>query len=303
MSEILLFKNRNGSAELIKSEPVGLEKQLQTFIENNLETIFGIQLLASEYAIPGGRMDSLGLDENNSPVIIEYKRNANDNVINQGLFYLNWLVDHKGDFQILVQGKLGMEVTVEWTNPSVICIASDFNKYDEHAVNQMQKNILLYRYKKYGDELLLLEGVNTPLQPIKVSHHSTVDAKSEWIREDTDVYNRYMKAPPQRQAVFDEVKAFALSLSDEIKEVYLKHYVAFRVTRNFMTVQISQSKVLIYLSLDVEEYQDILAEEQIRNVREIGHYGTGDLEVELYSLEDFERYKYLIQEAYERNVT
>ena len=302
MSEILLFKNRNGSAELIMSEPVGLEKHLQTFIEDNLETIFGIRLLASEYVIPGGRMDSLGLDENNSPVIIEYKRNSNDNVINQGLFYLNWLVDHKGDFQILVQEKLGMDIAVEWTNPSVICIASDFNKYDEHAVNQMQKNILLYRYKKYGNELLLLEGVNTPLQPIKASQ-STVAAGSEWILEDTNVYSRYVKAPPRIQEVFDEVKGFALSLSDEIKEVYLKHYLAFRVTRNFITAQITQSKVLLYLSLDVEGYQDILPEERIRDVREIGHYGTGDLEVELHSLEDFERYKYLIQEAYERKVT
>lgn len=144
--------------------------------------------------------------------------------------------------------------------------------------------------------------MNTPLQPIK-ANHATAPAGSEWTREDANVYSRYVKAPPQIQAVLDEVKGFALSLSDEIKEVYLKHYIAFRVTRNFMTAQISQSKVLLYFSLDVEEYQDILAEEKIRDIRKIGHYGTDDLEVELHFLEDFERYRYLIQEAYEGNVT
>lgn len=300
MSEILLFKNENGKAQLIKSEPAGLEKELQLYIENNLETIFGIRLLASEYTITDGRMDSLGIDENNSPVIIEYKRYANDNVINQGLFYLNWLLDHKGDFQILVQEKLGENIDVDWTNPSVICIASDFNKYDEHAVNQMQKNILLYRYKNYGDDLFLLEGVNKPLQPIKASKvHESNDV--EWTLEDTNVYQKYIKSNTDIAKVFDEVTNYALSLSDEVKEVYLKHYVAFRTTRNFVTMQISQTKVKLYLSLDVDEFSDILSDSNIRDMREKGHYGTGDLEVELQSLDDLEKYKYLIKDSYHKN--
>jgi RecB family endonuclease NucS len=59
---------------------------------------------ASEYITTNkGRIDSLGLDENNCPVIIEYKRHANQNVINQGLFYLNWLLDHKGDLEVVVR--------------------------------------------------------------------------------------------------------------------------------------------------------------------------------------------------------
>lgn len=297
MSEILLFRNTNGKATLIKSESVGLEKQLQKFVEDNLKEIFGIQLLASEYTISDGRMDSLGIDENNSPVIIEYKRHSNDNVINQGLFYLNWLVDHKGDFQILVQQKLGSDIEVDWTNPSVICIASDFNKYDEHAVIQMQKNILLYRYKKYGNELFLLEGVNNPLQPIK-SRSRVTPKDVAWSRKDTSVYEKYSKSYSNIQEVFDEVKEFALSLSDEVKEVYLKHYVAFRVTQNFITKQIFQDKVKLYISLDVDDYSDILEEGNVRDVRNTGHYGTGDLEVELYSLEDLEVYKYLIEDAY-----
>ena len=69
----------------------------------------GVRFLASEYRITDGRMDTLGIDENDAPVIIEYKRSSNENVINQGLFYLNWLVDHKGDFELLVQRELDME--------------------------------------------------------------------------------------------------------------------------------------------------------------------------------------------------
>ena len=63
-----------------------------------METFFGFRFLKSEYVITAGRMDSIGIDENNSSVIFEYKRSSSENVINQGLFYLDWLLDHKADF-------------------------------------------------------------------------------------------------------------------------------------------------------------------------------------------------------------
>ena len=101
----------------LKKQNFRNEKELQTFVEQNMESLFGIRFLASEFTTSkqhGGRIDSLGLDENNSPVIIEYKWGEKDNIINQGLFYLDWLVDHKGDFQLLVQNKLGNNVEVDF---------------------------------------------------------------------------------------------------------------------------------------------------------------------------------------------
>ncbi|MCL7466845.1 hypothetical protein MXB90_17640, partial [Phaeovulum sp. NW3] len=67
------------------------------------------------------------IDENGSPVIIEYKRTSSENVINQGLFYLDWLMDHRGDFEVLVMKTLGTEAanTIDWTAPRLICIAAD----------------------------------------------------------------------------------------------------------------------------------------------------------------------------------
>ena len=156
MSEIKLFSVNGHVEERVSSEAV-LEKELQTLIENNMETFFGVRFLKSEYAITNGRMDSIGIDENNSPVIFEYKRSQNENVINQGLFYLDWLLDHKADFKLLVIEKLGMEAAdgIDWSVPCVICIARNFTKYDVHAVNQMQKNIKLVSYRKYDGDLIL----------------------------------------------------------------------------------------------------------------------------------------------------
>src|SRR5699024_10829484 len=83
------------------------ESELEHLIEKNLEVLFSVDFLATEYALSGGRIDSLGIDENNCPVILEYKRNMNENVINQGLFYLEWLLDHKADFELLVLNQFG----------------------------------------------------------------------------------------------------------------------------------------------------------------------------------------------------
>jgi hypothetical protein len=145
---------------------VALERSLQTLIEANMETLFGVRLLASEYSTGirhGGRMDSLGIDENGSPVIFEYKRAVNESVINQGLFYLDWLMDHRGDFKVLVLDRFGTEAAeaIDWRNPRLICVASGFTKYDEHAVNQMNRSIDLVRYRDFEGELLALELIHS----------------------------------------------------------------------------------------------------------------------------------------------
>ena len=97
-----LFKIKNISVAKLSTIDSDKEKNIQTLFEKNLQIILNVDFLATEYSTSfGGRIDTLGIDKNGSPVIIEYKRNQNDNVINQGLSYLRWLLDHKADFEIL----------------------------------------------------------------------------------------------------------------------------------------------------------------------------------------------------------
>jgi hypothetical protein len=132
MSDIKLFRIGQASVTELPTQSPQVEKSLQNLFETNLEALLGVRFLASEFStgpVHGGRIDTLGIDEDGSPVIIEYKRSVNENVINQGLFYLDWLMDHKKDFLWLVMDKLGKESAdkVEWGAPRLICIAGDFN--------------------------------------------------------------------------------------------------------------------------------------------------------------------------------
>jgi RecB family endonuclease NucS len=105
MADMKLFRLEKDDVAEITARSVAVEKSLQSLIERHLEKFMSVRFLASEYSTGKthkGRIDTLGIDENGSPVIIEYKRALNENVINQGLFYLDWLLDHKAEFELLV---------------------------------------------------------------------------------------------------------------------------------------------------------------------------------------------------------
>lgn len=170
MSDIKLFNVGTGTVSELVGATDTIEKSVQTLFETNLEALLGVRFLASEYTTTnGGRIDTLGLDRDGLPVILEYKRTLNENVINQGLFYLNWLMDHRKDFQWLVLEKLGKADAerVDWSAPRLICIAGDFSKYDDDAVRQIERNIELIRYRRFGPELLMLDLVAA--RSVKVS--------------------------------------------------------------------------------------------------------------------------------------
>lgn len=162
MGDLKLFRVQNGTAVELRGAALALEKPLQALIERNMEALFGVRFLASEHSTGkkhGGRIDSLGLDENGSPVIFEYKRSVNENVINQGLFYLDWLLGHRAEFELLVMKKLGAAAAeqIDWTAPRLMCVASDFTRYDEHAIAQINRSIELVRYRDYAGEFLTLD--------------------------------------------------------------------------------------------------------------------------------------------------
>lgn len=303
MAEIKLFSYSDSVVEL-PAKSVDFEKELQTLIETNMESFFGVRFLKSEFTIANGRIDSLGLDENNCPVIFEYKRSSNENVINQGLFYLDWLLDHKADFFKLVMETVDLTTAnnIDWSVPSVICIANDFTKYDEHAVNQMQKNIKLVRYRKYENRLILFEFLNAPkVKALKDNKEIILSKqnKSEKPFSDKTFEERLQVLPQQIATLYSSISSFILSLGDDITENQLKFYVAFKKIRNIICVEIFKNRIIMHLSINPKTVK--LEKNFTRDMTEINHYGTGDLEIVIKNMEDFEKAKPLIEKAYNIN--
>lgn len=305
MSKIKLYRISQKKAQEVPSSTTELEKSLQEIIEKNLDSLLGIRFLRSEYGTGkthAGRIDTLGIDENGCPVIIEYKRAINENVINQGLFYLDWLLDHKAELKLLVMDKLGKEAAdgIDWLAPRLICIASDFTKYDEHAVKQINRNIDLLRYRQFGEDLLALdlvwrttadalenpEGVRRRV-PKKKSADSD-DAKLEKIVEALD---------PEMRDFYESLRAFILALGDDVTQRRLKLYYAYSRIKTFASVVVQKNKLLVYLHLNPDEVQ--LEEGFARDVRRIGHWASGDLVLTVSNKEHLTKAQPLIARSYE----
>lgn len=299
MADIKLF-NIKGKVQEYQSGTVTLEKELQTVIENNMETFFGVTFLTSEYrTTDGGRMDSIGIDENHCPVIFEYKRSVKDSVINQGLFYLNWLLDHKDSFKVLVIEKLGLKAaeTIDWTMPRVICVAGDFTKYDESAIKQMNRNISLIRYKKFGNDLLMFEQINENIAAVIEDNTAVISTKSKNLGKSFADHKK--EAPSAILNIYEDIRNFVLSLGDDITENQLKFYVAFKKIKNIVCVEIFNNKLILHLKLNVTtvDYEEGFT----RDTSGIGHYATGDVEVTIKNRTDYEKAKILIERAYNEN--
>ena len=315
MSDIKLFRLVAGTATELQGDASDLEKPLQTLIEGNLDALLGIRFLASEYSTGkthAGRIDSLGLDENNCPVILEYKRSVGENVINQGLFYLDWLMDHQAEYKLLVMDRLGKLAAdaIDWTAPRLVCIAADFTKYDGHAVQQINRNIELIRYRRFGEELLLLELANAANanvakstntrggKPAKVGPTIVNDVPNAKPGGSDRSYAEWLPLlSPLLSELIASIEGYVLALGDDVQRKELKLYVAFKRLKNFATVVLQKNRVLLYLHLDPEKVVPMPPNGQ--DVRQKGHWGTGDLELSLSSQSDLEAAKPMIQMAYE----
>ena len=287
--------NDQGKIKQIKKKEITLEKELQSLIEKNLNELFGITFLASEYSTGvrhGGRMDTLGIDENNSPVILEYKKNKNQNIINQALFYLDWLVDHESAFEILVRDKLENKVEVDWSAPRVLCIAEEFKKYDTYAVEQMKRPIELIQYRYFENNLFVLD-ILTPTEENKVGKNTK--------NKEYSIKDHLKKGSKNTIKLFNELRDYITELGDDVVESPRKFYLAYRVIRNFVCLEIHKKHLLLYLRLDPNNID--LDNAILRDVSEIGHFGTGDLEVRVENKDDIYFTKSLIEKAYENCIT
>ena len=104
-----LFTVANTALQQVAQSKFTSEKVLQNLVEKNLDTVFKCRLVATEFSTGtqhAGRIDTLALSEDDNPVIIEYKVVESSDLVNQSLFYLSWIHDHRGDFEIAAQRAL-----------------------------------------------------------------------------------------------------------------------------------------------------------------------------------------------------
>ena len=150
-------------------------------------------------------------------------------MINQALYYLDWLLDHKGEFELLVHRCLGKNVRVDWSAPRVLCVADSFALYDTYAVSQMGRAIQLVEYKIFAGGLLLVSVVGTGEQ------RSGTRGRGQVLPPSVDEHLGRAKGPMREIA--EELRQYLLDLGEDISEGAVLGYIAYRTTRNFCCLE------------------------------------------------------------------
>ena len=303
-----LFSISDNLLSSVRQTNFDKEKNLCSLIEKNLQPVFNCRLVASEFSTGSqhnGRIDTLALSEDNNPVIIEYKKAESSAVINQSLFYLAWLHDHRGDFQVAVRKVLGSDVEIDWSDVRVICIAPNYRKYDLYAVQMMGVSLELWTYRLFENNTIYLEEV---FQKAFIQT-TDLDHKNSAIKSDSDkalpmrrieayTYQGHAEGKPAYIIeLAEDVREFVLQLDTAIEEAPRKQYVAYKISQNIVCMELRRDKLLLYLKLDPTSIEPF--PELARDVREVGHCSTGDLELSISSAEDFEVAKQYIELAYQ----
>ncbi|MGC4998397.1 DUF5655 domain-containing protein [Streptomyces sp. DT195] len=309
MAELMMFRrDANGQGIELSGSTVALEVELQRRVEAGLEQMLGIRFVASEYATGPwhrGRIDTLGLDENGRPVVIGFKKGSDSGVLSQAVSYLSWLRSAQHEFEALVGKVLGSEAaeSIDWRRPRVVCLAAGFSHHDRVAVQRLPERIDLVRYRVFEGGLLSLLLVYSSPGP-----SGAASSRRTWERETAVDSSTALPVAPSPSGVglvpeclrdlYAELDD-ALTSWGEVEVAPLRHYIAYRRLVNVASVifRPKHEAILVYLRLDPDSV--VLEEGFTRDMRGIGHLGTGDLEVRLASAADLEKAAPLIRRAFE----
>jgi len=301
-----LFKISNQI--LTKILPLNLtkEREIQKLFERNLVSILNVDFLATEYSTSfGGRIDSLGIDKAGCPVIIEYKLTQNDNVINQGLSYLKWLLDHKADFELLCKSK-NISSSIDWTYPRVICVAESYNKFDLDTVELLPIKIELLRYKLYDDNILQLESENQKI--VKISTAKIFEKSKKEKLQITKLQKEYLiedhikKGPEEIKSIFFNLREMITSLDEDITEEPKKYYIAYKLATNFVDIEIRSKDLKVFLNIPSGKLNDPFnIARDLTKPKPIGHWGNGDYETLIKNKADLNKVFDLIKQSYNYN--
>lgn len=280
------------------------ELDIQKITENNLEKIFGLEYLTSEMSLNNLRIDTLAFNrELNAFVIIEYKKDRNFSVIDQGFAYLSLLLNNKADF-ILEYNKCRKESwdkkSVEWSQSRVLFISPMYTKYQIQAANFRDLPFELWEIHNFDKNVVIYNQIRPSdrSESIKV-----IGQSNELVREITreiEVYteeDHVQSVPNHIRDLYEEFKEKVLGFGDDIEMKALKKYVAFKTKSNFVSVIFQKSQLKLILTIPKGSLNDPFG--LARDVSNIGHWASGDYEIILKTDSNLNDILLLVRQSYE----
>lgn len=300
-----LFSIKGKKLNKLREISLKKEKTIQSITESNLKEIFNFKFIKTEFKVGNLRIDTLGFDtELKSFVIIEYKKEKNISVVDQGFAYLALLLNNKAEFILAFQEATGKNMRkndVDWTQSKVIFISPYFTKYQKQAINFQDLPMELWEFNKFENNTILFNKLESPDTTASIT---TVTSKSKVVksvREEITPINEetHLKVPDEIKELYHEIKSRICDLGSDIEIKPLKVYIAFKIERNFADIHIQKSQIKIWLNLPKGRLED--SKGISKDVSKLGHYGNGDYELTITPKDNLDYAMTLIRQSYEYN--
>jgi predicted transport protein len=301
-----IFSIKANKLMKVKERPFENEREIQKITETNLGEIFNLELVGSEITIGNLRMDSLAFNrETKSFNIIEYKRDKNFSVIDQGYAYLSLLLNNKADIILEYNERMSRPLKredVDWSQSRVIFISPRYTLYQRQAIEFKDLPMEIWEVKRYENDTILYSQIKVQESSESITVIGTQDEVVHKVSREVKVYSEdwHLEGIPESIIeLYEEMKQRILNFGEGIELVPRKHYIGFKVNTNFIDIHPQKSQIKIWINLNIGELDD--PKRIARDVSNIGHWGNGDYEIIIRPSEDIDYLMMLVKQSYKEH--
>jgi len=261
-----LFSHKGNELSSLKEKPFKLEKEMQKLFEANLEILTGLRLVKSEFAIKGQRFDTLAYDvDSKSFVIIEFKRERNFSVVDQGVSYLNLMLENKAEFIVEYNESQQQNLKrsdVDWSQSKVIFVSPSFTDFQKQASNFKDLPIELWEIKQYQDDIIVVNPVKkSKAAPTIKTIQSSTNSELEKVTKEVKVYtedDHLQGKSDWVKELYEAYKIAILHLADDIAVMSKKLYISFeKEKRIILDVVIQSQELKLYINTQNGNFSDL----------------------------------------------
>lgn len=298
-----LYKLINSSAlSLLKEKPFKLEKEIQKLFEENLLQITGLEIVKSEFSIKGKRIDTLAYDmQSNAFIIIEYKRDKNTSVVDQGFTYLSLMLENKADFVLSYNETLKKTLhsnTVDWSQTRVVFVSPSFTENQRLATNFKDIAIELWEIKRYENDLISINPIKKTKSAESIKPLSQQNSVIKSVTDEIKIYTEEDHLKGKSEEIIELYETYKIAIEnllDDIEVVPKKLYIAFKKNKNIADIVILKKGLKFFINLKKGQLDD--PKGITKDVSSTGHWGNGDYEVLVNNTDNLEYIMFLIKQA------
>lgn len=299
-----LFTHTKNQLNGLKEFPFKLEIEMQKLFEGNLEAITGLQLVKSEFVIKGQRFDTLAYDtESKSFIIIEYKRERNFSVVDQGISYLNIMLENKAEFIVEYNEAHQQNLKrsdIDWSQSIVIFVSPSFTDFQKQASNFKDLPIELWELKRYEQDIIVVNPIKKSkaapsIKQVQQKSNSAIATVTEEIKVYTEEDHLQSKSE-QIKELYEAYKMAILNLADTINLAPKKLYISFEKENKIIADIVVQSQELkLYINTQNCTFSDlknlgILMSDKTK-------WGRGYYQISIRNTNDLEYIMSLVKQA------